>query len=89
MPRPSQRSRSSKRRQLRLPGGTTETRYSQKRTKTPMCSGCGRPLGGVPRQGPARLRGPPASQRRPERMYGGQLCPTCLRDLLKRRARGD
>ncbi|MFQ6080991.1 MAG: 50S ribosomal protein L34e, partial [Candidatus Bathyarchaeia archaeon] len=51
------------------------------------CARCGRALS-VPRLTPSKLHKLPASQRRLERMYGGQLCHNCLRDLLKKATRG-
>lgn len=87
MPEPSKRTRSRKRQALRLPGGRFETRYKREKPSVPRCSRCGRGLSGIPRSIPSELRKLPASQRRIERMYGGQLCHACLRDLLKQTVR--
>ena len=87
MPEPSRRTKSRKPRSLRLPGGTLQTHYKQERPGARQCSRCGREISGVPRSVPSKVRKLPASQRRVERIYGGQLCHGCLRDLLKEAAR--
>lgn len=87
MPEPSKRTRSMKRQDLRLPGGRFETHYKREKPSVPRCSRCGRELSGIPRLIPSELRKLPASQRRIKRMYGGQLCHECLRDLLKQTVR--
>ncbi|MEM2935909.1 MAG: 50S ribosomal protein L34e [Candidatus Bathyarchaeia archaeon] len=85
MPRPSLRSRSRKRLSLPSPGGSIKKHYKREKANFARCSRCGGILSGVSRLFPSRLS---ASQRRPERIYGGQLCPNCLRNLLKFTARG-
>jgi large subunit ribosomal protein L34e len=89
MPEPSARTKSRKRHNLRLPGGNLETHYKQERPDARQCSRCGGELSGVPRLVPSKIRKLPANQRRVERMYGGQLCHGCLRDLLKQAIRGN
>ena len=49
MPRPSRRTRSKKRRQLKSSGGRTITRYGKEKTNLPHCSNCGQVLAGLPR----------------------------------------
>ena len=88
MPRPSLRTRSRKRRSLRLPGGRTKTHYKREKTDVARCSRCGQVLSGVPHSTSSNLRKLTATQRRLERVYGGQLCHTCVRELLKQAARG-
>jgi large subunit ribosomal protein L34e len=51
------------------------------------CAKCGQMLLGVRRVTSSKLRKLSASQRRVERMYGGQLCHSCIRDLLKQAVR--
>ena len=87
MPKPSLRTRSKKRRRVTLPGGQSETRYKREKTGVSRCVRCGRTLSGLPRSIPSKLRRLPASQRRIERMYGGQLCHGCLQDLLRHAVR--
>ncbi|MFB0501464.1 MAG: 50S ribosomal protein L34e [Candidatus Bathyarchaeia archaeon] len=87
MPRPSLRTRSKKRRSLRLPGGRSKTHYKREKPSVSRCSRCGQPLSGVPRSTPSELRKLTASRRRLERVYGGQLCHNCVRGLLKQAVR--
>lgn len=87
MPKPSQRTRSRKRRLVRLPGGRTETHYKQEKIGASSCIRCGRALSGVPRLTPSKLHTVPTSYRRVERMYGGKLCHNCLQELLKQAVR--
>jgi large subunit ribosomal protein L34e len=87
MPQPSKRTRSVKRHDLRLPGGRFETHYKREKPDVSRCSRCGRELSGIPRLIPSELRKLSASQRGIERIYGGQLCHGCLRDLLKQTVR--
>ncbi len=87
MPRPAYRSRSLRRVYRRLPGGQTVIHYEKRRPGPARCAICGRPLNGVPRLRPVELRKLPKVQRRPERMYGGVICPSCLARILKMKVR--
>jgi len=87
VPRPKLRTRSRKRVNVRLPGGRTTTHYKREKPNPARCARCHGKLAGVPRLNPAEIRKLPASQRRPERIYGGYLCPRCLRETLKEAAR--
>lgn len=83
MVKPMYRSRSYKRISRRTPGGRTVIHY-EKRKNTPMrCARCGANLAGVPIKDSER-RSLPKSMKRPERMFGGVLCPRCLKIVLKR-----
>ncbi|NIP67437.1 50S ribosomal protein L34e [Candidatus Bathyarchaeota archaeon] len=87
MPEPSERTRSRKRQDLRVPGGDSETHLKRERPSALCCSRCGGELHGIPRLVPVKLLKLSASQRSTERMYGGQLCHDCLRRLLKQAVR--
>ncbi len=88
MPRPRYRSRSLRRMYVRIPGGDVKIHYEKRKPNVAKCAICGKPLNGVPRLRPAELRKLPKSLRRPERMYGGVICASCLRSLLKEAIRG-
>ncbi len=82
MVRPMYRSRSYKRIYVRTPGGKTVIHY-ERRKNTPMrCAKCGGILNGVPIKDSER-RSLPKSLKRPERIFGGVLCPRCLAEILK------
>jgi len=88
MPRPRYRSRSLRRVYVRTPGGRTVIHYEKRKPLPAKCAVCGAELHGVPRLRPVELRKLPKSLRRPERMYGGVICPRCLKTLLKQAIRG-
>ena len=87
MPKPSLRTRSKKRVQKKVPGGRTTIHYEKEKSKPAKCFRCGQMLHGIPRCHPSELRKLTRSQRRIMRMYGGQLCANCLRELLKEAVR--
>ena len=87
MPKPSFRTRSRKRVQKKVPGGRTTIHYKKEKSKPAECSRCGRTLHGIPRCHPSELKKLTRSQRRVMRMYGGQLCANCLKELLKEAVR--
>jgi large subunit ribosomal protein L34e len=87
MPKPSLRTRSRRRQHLRLPGGRIETHFRREKIGASYCIRCGQMLLGVPRLTSSKLRKLSASQRRVERIYGGQLCHSCIRYLLKQAVR--
>uniref|UniRef100_A0A7C2ZQP2 Large ribosomal subunit protein eL34 n=1 Tax=Ignisphaera aggregans TaxID=334771 RepID=A0A7C2ZQP2_9CREN len=83
MVRPLYRSHSHKRIYRRTPGGRTVVHY-ERRKNTPMrCGRCGAILAGVPVKEHER-RCLPKTAKRPERPFGGVLCPRCLRAVLKK-----
>ncbi len=51
------------------------------------CGTCGKPLAGILRENDSKMRSSAKSKKRPTRMYGGSLCPTCSRKEIKKRAR--
>ena len=87
MPRPALRTRSRRRVYRRTPGGETVVHYEKRRPGPARCGICGAPLNGVPRARPAELRNMPLTRKRPERMFGGVLCPRCLERVLKQAVR--
>jgi large subunit ribosomal protein L34e len=87
MPRPRYRTGSLRKLRVRTPGGETVTHYEKRRPGPAKCALCGAPLNGVPRLRPTELRKLPKTAKRPERMYGGVLCHSCLEMLLKREIR--
>ncbi len=84
MVRPALRSRSLRRVKVRTPGGEVVVHYEKRRPGPARCARCGRPLNGVPRVRPNILRNMAKTSKRPERPYGGVLCPRCLAELLRR-----
>ncbi len=58
--------------------------YEPRKPGPARCAICGRPLNGVPRTYNYKLRNMPKTKKRPERPYGGYICPSCLAKLLKK-----
>ncbi|MEB3816702.1 MAG: 50S ribosomal protein L34e [Desulfurococcales archaeon] len=87
MVRPALRSRSLRRVHRRTPGGRNVVHYERRRPGPARCARCGRPLNGVPRLRPSKLRALPKTAKRPERPYGGVLCAACLAELLREQIR--
>jgi len=83
MPKPSLRTRSKKRHLLRLPGGRVKTRFKREKVNVLRCSRCGGILHGGSRLIPSKLGKLSASEKRVERIFGGHLCHSCLREVLK------
>ncbi len=83
MVRPALRSRSLRRVYRRTPGGRVVIHFEKRKPGPAKCAICGAVLNGVPRLRPVQLRKLPKSLRRPERPYGGYLCPRCLAARLK------
>ena len=88
MVRPALRSRSLARVYVRLPSSRTTIHYRKRKPSRARCAVCKRELNGVPALRPINLRRLPKSRRRPERPYGGYLCPSCLKEFLKKAIRG-
>ncbi len=74
---------------VKTPGGRTTVHYRETKPKRAVCSVCKKQLAGVPRERPAVMIHLPKTAKRPERPYGGMLCSSCTRNLLKQKARGE
>jgi len=83
MPIQPYRTRSLRRVKRRTPSGKVVIHYRKRKPKKAHCSQCKKPLGGVPRDLPYKIRKLSKTQKRPERMYGGVLCPECLKNHLR------
>jgi len=66
----------------RTPGGRTVIHYERRENAPMRCGRCGAILNGVPIRERER-RKLPKTMKRPERLFGGVLCPRCLREVLK------
>lgn len=79
------RSRSWKRRQVRLPGGRTVVQYRKKKPSCHKCGECGVKLNRA-RLNTLKMSKLSKSQRRPERPYP-ELCSRCMRERFKKMVR--
>lgn len=82
MPFQPQRTRTLRRIRVRTPSGLV-FHYKKRKPKAAHCSRCNGVLHGMPRDLPYKIRQLSKTERRPERMYGGVLCPECLKLFLK------
>ena len=80
MPANRFRSRSYKRTNTKTPGGVNVPSKH-------VCAECGAVLHGVPRGRPYEIGKLAKSQKRPNRPFGGYLCPKCARKHFKTEAR--
>jgi len=67
----------------RTPGGRIVVHTRREKTGKHVCAICGAPLSGVPHgKRPSEVRKLSHSERRPERVFGGVLCPSCTRRVI-------
>jgi large subunit ribosomal protein L34e len=85
MPRPSLRSRSFRRVKVNTPSGSAKVHYLRRRPGPAKCRTCGKQLSGVPRLRDSDIKSLSRTERKPERPYGGNLCSSCTKDLMKRK----
>lgn len=87
MPRPSLRSRTLRRIKKKIPGGASVIHYLKREPSKAKCAVCKKELHGVPSRRPSRMKGLASTKKVPSRMFGGNLCPSCLKVKLKARVR--
>lgn len=83
MPKGMFKSRTLRRVFKRVPGGSTKIHYRQRKPRQAHCARCGALLAGIPRDRPATLAKLAKTRKRPERPYGGVVCSSCLKDMIK------
>lgn len=83
MPRPMYRTRGWRRVVRRIPSSEVVVHYEKRKPSRAKCAICGAELHGVPSLRPSKLVKLAKSERRPERPYGGYLCPSCLSRGIK------
>ena len=72
---------------VRTPGSKTVVHFRRRKPSKAICGTCKKLLMGVPREIPRRMANLPKTAKRPERPYGGNLCSSCTRKLLKNSTR--
>ena len=81
------KSRSLRRVSRKLPGGKVTIQYKRRKPSRAKCSDCGKPLMGVPRELPSKMKTLSKTEKRPERPYGGVLCSKCMRSKIIKETR--
>lgn len=87
MPTGNKRSRTYRRVFTTAPGGETRLHYKKRKPSIAKCGACGIALAGVPRERPYKMTNMAKSKKRPERAFGGVLCPACTKRVIIARAR--
>ncbi|HEW64162.1 50S ribosomal protein L34e [Fervidicoccus fontis] len=87
MPRPSQRTNSKAKVKIRTPGGINKIHYKERKRSLHRCMYCGRPLGGTPNGSYVEIKRLSKTKKRPNRIFGGVVCPECLAKIIKNEAR--
>lgn len=82
-----QKSRSKRRIYRRTPGGRIALHYVKRRPSRAVCGNCGGTLAGVPAVRGTVMRKLAKSSKRPERMFGGNLCASCSKRAIISRSR--
>jgi large subunit ribosomal protein L34e len=69
----------------RAPTGKISIQLKKEKPRFVRCAICKKPLHGIPRKTPSQLKKLSKSKKRPSRAYGGYLCPTCLKELIRKK----
>ena len=65
------------------PGGRVVMHYPKRKSSRARCGDCGKALAGTPSGMDSDIRKVPKTKKRPERLYGGNLCHSCTRQRIK------
>ena len=71
---------------MKAPGNSVKIHYRARKPKAHKCAICGQPLKGTPNYAPSQLKKISKTKKRPSRIYGGQICHSCLRKMLIKEA---
>jgi large subunit ribosomal protein L34e len=72
---------------VKTPGKRLKIHLKKKKPKIAKCAICKRPLHGIKKLSSSELKKLSKTEKRPERIYGGYLCSSCLKELLKEKVR--
>jgi large subunit ribosomal protein L34e len=71
----------------RVPSGKIVIRMRQEKPGAAICAICKKPLHGMKRMIPSKIRKISKTEKRPSRLYGGYLCANCTKELVREKAR--
>ena len=83
----SMRKRNSRVRTRSSPSGRLSVKRKAHRQAKARCALCDKLLGGVPNPSHSKLAKLSKTQKRPQRIFGGTLCYTCLSQVVKDKVR--
>lgn len=72
---------------IKTPGARTVIHFKKKKPGKAKCAICGVQLSGTIRERPYKMKNLPKTKKRPQRPYGGYLCPKCARKTIVKEAR--
>ena len=78
------RSRTLRRIKIKIPGGASIIHYLKRKPSPARCAECKKPLHGVASKRPSRMKKLAKTKKVPSRVFGGNLCPSCTRQRLKK-----
>lgn len=76
------KSRTFRRKQVRVSSGKTITHYYRRKPAKAQCAGCGDYLKGTAKDFPNKIRSMARTKKRPSRPFGGVLCSSCMRSKI-------
>ena len=71
----------------KTPSGKITLHERRRRPSQAKCANCKSPLHSIQRKIPSEFKKLSASERKPERPYGGYLCSNCTKEIFRERAR--
>jgi large subunit ribosomal protein L34e len=83
MPAGKHKSRTLRRVFVKIPSGKNVVHYRKRKISIPKCSGCGKPLQGIPKLKQSKFKNLSKTKKRPSRPFGGVLCSVCSRKKIK------
>jgi large subunit ribosomal protein L34e len=84
---PAPRNRQGTFRNRASPGGKKVLKKKSEKPSKTRCALCAGVLGGVPCRAPSQLNKLAKTEKRPERPFGGVLCPKCLSQVIRDKVR--
>lgn len=81
------KSRTFRRIKITTPGGKHKIHYRKRKPSIAKCGVCKTPLKGLPRERSRAMKNTAKSRKTVERPYGGNLCSSCMRSIIKRKGR--
>ena len=81
------RSRKMNRIYVKTPSNKSKIVYRKPKPKANKCAVCKKPLHGISRLRPSKLRNTSKSKKKPKRIFGGYLCANCAKREIIRRNR--
>jgi len=83
----NRRSRKLRRIFIKTPSNRSKIIYKKRAPSRVKCSICKKPLHGIKRLVDSKFRNLPKSQKRPRRIYAGNICSNCTKRILINKAR--